>query len=410
VCPQECAGTNDVARMKVMKYAVVVVLLALLGAGVWWWRGRTAQNGGPVYATTIVRRGEINVTVNASGTINPVATVIVGSQVSGRIQDLHADYNSVVTSGQVVAQLEESPFIVRVRQSAATLAKAKANVRLVKATLERQKTLSQQKVTSSAELDDAQAKFDQAVADEMQAQALLDSANIDLQHATIYSPVDGTVLTRSVDVGQTVAASFQAPVLFTIAADLTKMQIEAKVDEADVGQVAVGQTVTFTVEAYRGQIFTGTVQQIRNSPVIVQNVVSYDTIISVNNDELKLRPGMTADTTVMVSNRADVLVVPNAALRMKLPNTVVARNDAGAAQAGTGRVASAMQPSVYVLRNGAPHAAPVQTGVADDNRTEITHGLAEGDAVITGYATASAGTRATVNPFAGPQSGGRGPR
>jgi len=393
-----------------IKYIVVVALLALLGAGAWWWRGRTAQNGGPAYATTPVRRGEINVTVSASGTINPVATVIVGSQVSGRIQDLHADYNSVVTSGQVVAQLEQSPFTVRVRQSAATLAKAKANVRLVKATLERQKTLSQQKVTSSAELDDAQAKFDQAVADEMQAQALLDSANIDMQHATIYSPVDGTVLTRSVDVGQTVAASFQAPVLFTIAADLTKMQIEAKVDEADVGQVAVGQLVTFTVDSYPEQVFTGTVRQIRNSPVIVQNVVSYDTIISVNNDALQLRPGMTASTTVMVSNRADVLVMPNAALRMKLPNTVVARNGEGP-RPGTARAPSAAQPSVYVLRNGAPHAVPVQTGVTDGSSTEIVQGLAEGDALITGYAAASAaGARATVNPFAGPQGGGRGPR
>lgn len=392
-----------------IKYIVVVVLLALLGAGVWWWRGRAAESGGPVYATTPVRRGEINVTVSASGTINPVATVIVGSQVSGRIQDLHVDYNSVVTSGQVVAQLEQSPFIVRVRQSAATLAKTKANVRLAKATLERQKTLAQQNVTSSAELDDAQAKYDQAVADEMQAQALLDSANIDMEHATIYSPVDGTVLTRSIDVGQTVAASFQAPVLFTIAADLTKMQIEAKVDEADVGQVAVGQLVTFMVDSYPDQIFTGTVRQIRNSPVIVQNVVSYDTIISVNNDTLLLRPGMTANTTIMVSNRLDVLVVPNAALRMKLPGAAVAR-DGG--RAGTGSAAGAAQPSVYVIRNGAPHAVPVQTGVTDGSSMEIVHGLAAGDAVVTGYtaAGAGAGARATVNPFAGPHGGGRGPR
>ncbi len=383
-----------------MKYVVIALVLVAAGAGLWWWRGRTVQNGGPVYTTAAVERDEIHVTVSASGTINPVATVSVGSQVSGRIQDLYADFNSVVTCGQVVAQLEESPFVTRVRQSEATLAKA---------TYGRLKTLAEQHVISSAELDDALAKYEQAAAEEMQAQASLDSARIDMEHATIYSPVDGTVLSRLVDVGQTVAASFQAPELFKIAADLTKMQIEAKVDEADVGQVAEGQTVTFTVDAYPGHTFTGAVRQIRNAPVIVQNVVSYDTIIVVNNDDLKLRPGMTATTTILVNNRSDVLVIPNAALRVKLPLALAGRAAESGLRPGARR--GAPQPSVYVLRNGVPHATPVETGVTDGSSTEIISGLNEGDMVVTGYSTAAgaAAARRTVNPFSGPQSG-RGPR
>ena len=385
-----------------MKTFIIVVIVAALGAaGVWWWFNRAGERTTVAYETAVTERGPLTMTVSASGTINPVATVIVGSQVSGRIQDLYADYNSVVTCGQVVAQLEQSPFITRVRQSEATVAKAKANVNLANATYERQRTLAAQHVTSSAELDDARAKHDQARADEMQAQASLDSANIDLQHATIYSPVDGMVLTRSVDVGQTVAASFQAPVLFTIAADLTKMQIEAKVDEADIGQVGVGQTVFFGVDAYPDLTFTGMVRQVRNSPQIVQNVVTYDTIITVDNSAMKLKPGMTATTTIEVSNRTDAIIVPNAALRMKLPPGAVAPEAAGDTRAPL----ASNQQTVYVLRGDRPLTTRVTTGITDGSQTEIVNGLEPGAEVIVGTATRGAGGQQSVNPFAGPRFG-----
>jgi len=385
-----------------MKIFIILVFVVALGAaGAWWWYSRTNNNATVSYETAVVERGSLTMTVSASGTINPEATVTVGSEVSGRIQDLYADFNSVVTCGQVIAKLEESPFITRVRQCEATLAKARANVILAKATFGRQETLEAQHVVSSAELDDARAKYAQAQAEEMQAKASLESAQIDLEHATIYSPVDGMVLTRTVDVGQTVAASFQAPTLFTIASDLTKMQIEAKVDEADIGQVDVGQPVYFSVDAYPDLTFTGVVRQVRNSPQIVQNVVTYDTIITVDNAAMKLKPGMTATTTIEVSNRADVIIVPNAALRMKLPP------GAAVTPAGAVRMPNTInQQTLYVLRDNQPTTTRVTTGITDGSQTEIVAGLEPGAAVVIGIATRAKSGAQNVNPFAGPRFGG----
>ena len=386
-----------------MKKYGIVLIVVIIAAGGWWWRVRAAGNGQVEYETVAASRGGITMVVSASGTINPVATVLVGSQVSGRILSLYADYNSVVTCGQVVAQLEGSPFVTRVRQCEAARARARALNILAKSKYERQQTLAEQKIASSAELDDARAVRDEALAQEMEAQASLDSAQIDLQHATIYSPVDGTVLTRSVDVGQTVAATFQAPTLFTIAADLTKMQIEAMVDEADVGSVAVGQAVLFTVDAYPEQSFSGMVRQVRHSPQVVQSVVSYDTIISVDNSGMKLKPGMTANTTIIVSNRADVLLVPNAALRFTPPASAQAPTPVPRAlgAGAPGPAAGRSQQTLFVLSNGAPVSVRVAAGITDGAATEILSGLAEGAPVIVGIAPAgTSAAQATVNPFA----------
>ncbi|NLF38197.1 efflux RND transporter periplasmic adaptor subunit [bacterium] len=394
-----------------MKWFVLIVVVCAGGAGAWWYMHN--RNGAVVaYELAEVTRGPITVTISASGTINPVATVLVGSQVSGRIQDLYADYNSVVTAGQVVARLEQSPFRTRVRQSEASVAKAKAAVAFAKATLARQQMLAGKNFASQADLDDAQAKYQQAVAEEMQAQAQLESAQIDYEHTTIYSPVDGIVQSRSVDVGQTVAASLQAPTLFTIAADLSKMQIEAKVDEADVGQVEVGQPVSFTVDAFPERTFTGTVFQVRNSPVMDQNVVTYDTIVRVDNEELRLRPGMTANVTVLVAGRDNALRVPNAALRFR-PASAQPRAQGAAAgrpAARTGAEAGRKPgPTVYTLRNGAPEPVEVTTGLADVSYTEIVSGLEESEAVIIAQTSGkSADARAqTVNPFVPSRPGRR---
>ncbi|MCX7826155.1 MAG: efflux RND transporter periplasmic adaptor subunit [Verrucomicrobiae bacterium] len=406
------------------KLVFSLLLLTAAGGGGWWWYSRAATEKAVNYETAPVTRGNIVVTVNATGTLNPITTVLVGSQVSGRIEKLFADYNSQVKAGQVVAQLEQSTFTSKVRQNEAGLARAKANVALAKANLERQRQLMASRLISQAELDDAQAKYDQAVADQMQAQATLDAARVDLEHTTIFSPVDGIVLARSVDVGQTVAATLQSPTLFTIAADLTKMQINASVDEADIGQVQVGQTVNFTVDAYPDLAFQGKVTQVRNSPIIVQNVVTYDTIISVDNSELKLKPGMTANVMIEVASRENALRVPNAALRFKLPEAGGAGGAekrtpgsfAGAKGGGGGgegwkkggpRKRTGQQ--VYILVNDKPKAVAVKTGLTDGAYTEILDGLQENDKVIVAVVTPrNSGTQTTVNPFSGPRLPGPG--
>jgi len=411
------------------KLVFFLLLVAAAGGGGWWWYGRASTDKAVTYETAPVTRGNIVVTVNATGTLNPITTVLVGSQVSGRIEKLFADFNSQVKAGQIVAQIEQSPFTTKVRQNEAGLARAKANVALAKANLERQKQLFASKLISQAEIDDAQAKYDQASADQMQAQATLDTAKVDLEHTVICSPVDGIVLARNVDVGQTVAATLQSPTLFSIAADLTKMQINASVDEADIGQVQVAQTVNFTVDAYPDHAFQGKVTQVRNSPIIVQNVVTYDTIISVDNAELKLKPGMTANVMIQVASHEDVLRIPNSALRFKLAEAGGAASTAekrtsgsfgsGKGGVGVGRgggegwkkggARKRAGQQVYIMADGKPKALPVKTGLTDGTFTEILDGLQENDKVIIAAITPRNGSsQATVNPFSGPRFPGGG--
>ena len=269
------------------------------------------------YQTATVTRGPITQAVTATGTLNPVVNVQVGSQVSGNISKLFVDFNSQVKAGQVVAQIDPALFQATVTQAEGDVANAQAALELARVNAKRTEDLFARKTSSQADVDQAVANLHQAEASVKIKQGALDKAKADLEHCTITSPIDGVVISRSVDVGQTVAASLQAPVIFQIANDLTKMQIDSNVAEADVGVVQVGQEVDFTVDAFPTQTFHGKVVQVRNAPITVQNVVTYDTVIGVSNPDLKLKPGMTANVSIIIARKDNVLQIKNAALRYR---------------------------------------------------------------------------------------------
>jgi HlyD family secretion protein len=300
------------------KWLIIFLIFgAGIAGGVWYFGA--AGDDAPQYQTTLVTRGDIVQAVTASGTLNPVTNITVGSQISGIISVLYADWNSPVKAGQVVAQLDPATYEASVRSAEGDLASAKANQELQKAEAERSAELFTNKLISSSDYDTAIANLHQADAQVQIKEAALTNAAVSLQRCTIYSPVDGVVISRDVDVGQTVAASLSAPTLFIIANDLTKMQIDANVSEADIGTVAEGQDVEFTVDAFPDGKFTGKLVQIRNSPTTVQNVVTYDAVIGVSNPDLKLRPGMTANASIITAQRGGVLKIPNAAFRFRPP-------------------------------------------------------------------------------------------
>src|SRR5213079_1168856 len=279
---------------------------------------RQCRKGGAAnYQTATVTRGPITQAVTATGTLNPIVNVQVGSQVSGNIAKLFADFNSQVKAGQVVAQIDPALFQATVTQAEGDLANAQATLELARVNGKRTQELFAKKTSSQADVDQAMATLHQSEANVKIKQGALDKARADLEHCTITSPIDGVVISRSVDVGQTVAASLQAPIIFAIANDLTKMQIDANVAEADVGVVKIDQNVDFTVDAFPIQTFHGKVVQVRNAPSTVQNVVTYDTVIGVSNPELKLKPGMTANVSIVIAHKDDVLKIANAALRYR---------------------------------------------------------------------------------------------
>src|SRR6266699_1162112 len=336
---------------------IIVGLLLLIALVV-----RQCRNGGAAnYQTATVTRGPITQAVTATGTLNPVVNVQVGSQVSGNVAKLFADFNSQVKAGQVVAQIDPALFQATVTQAEGDLASAQAALELAKVNATRTQELFAKKNSSQADLDQAMANLHQAEANVKIKQGALDKAKADLDHCTITSPVDGEVISRSVDVGQTVAASLQAPVIFTIANDLTKMQIDANVAEADVGVLEVGQDVDFTVDAFPMQTFQGKVVQVRNAPITVQNVVTYDTVIGVSNPDLKLKPGMTANVSIIVAHKDNVLQIKNAALRYRPAEAAPAERSSsktasggptsrtpGGAQRGAGRERRPSERTVYV--------------------------------------------------------------
>ncbi|MFZ2396818.1 MAG: efflux RND transporter periplasmic adaptor subunit, partial [Smithella sp.] len=350
------------------------------------------ENGNNMaYKTEKVSRGGINALVTATGTVNAVTTVSVGTQVSGTINKLFVDYNSPVKKGQLLAQIDPSTFQSQVDQAMANLWTAKANVeKAAVATVDAQRTFQRnqelfaQNFIAQSDLDTAETSFKSAQAQQkvnqaqvQQAQAALKIAETNLQYTRIISPVDGTVISRSIDVGQTVAASFQTPTLFSIAQDLTKMQIDTNVDEADIGKVKSGQDVSFTVDAYPDTIFTGKVAVVRNAPITVSNVVTYDVVINVNNAQLKLKPGMTANVSITIEMHPDVLRIPNAALRFK-PAEVKRKSERTQdkqAMKGT---------KVWILENDKPKPVKVTIGLSDGNYTEISAGeLKAGQEIIT---------------------------
>lgn len=409
------------------KIFVLGLLLAVLSAG-----GVLVIlfNGGspsPHYRTTKVERGELSVVVSATGTVNAVTVVQVGSQVSGTIARLFADFNSVIRKGQVVAIIDTTFLWASVRDAEANLERAEAQVNKAKRDLERSTPLLERNLLSQADYDAALTAYEQAVAQLKSAEAQFDRAQINLKYATIRSPIEGVVLSRNVDVGQTVAASFSAPTLFTIANDLTKMQVEANIDEADIGRVRAGQSARFTVDAYPEEQFSGRVSQVRLQPQTVENVINYTVIVEVPNPDLDLMPGMTATLFILADERKDVLKVSNMALRFRPPaddpHFSIERPDSLRRQSGGwerqgGEIRQRVElrerremlidrpkptgGQVWILRESRPALVFVRTGISDGTYTEVVHGgLEEGDEVIIGLAQASSTTSSTAptNPF-----------
>jgi HlyD family secretion protein len=371
------------------------------------------NNGAATYQTATVTRGSITQAVTATGTLNPVVNVQVGSQVSGNISKLFVDFNSPVKAGQVVAQIDPALFQATVTQAEGDLANAQAALELARVNAKRTEDLFARKTSSQADLDQAVANLHQAEANVKIKQGALDKAKADLEHCTITSPIDGVVISRTVDVGQTVAASLQAPVIFQIANDLTKMQIDSNVAEADVGVVQVGQDVDFTVDAFPTQTFHGKVVQVRNAPITVQNVVTYDTVIGVSNPDLKLKPGMTANVSIIVARKDNVLQIKNAALRYR-PAEAGSASSQSTASPGGSRPPGAMgqgagrreqktsERTVYVLSGSRPTAVQIKTGISDGVVTEVVEGLKEGDRVVTAEMAAKSQPASTpANPFSG---------
>ena len=392
---------------------IVAVLVLAAGAGGYYY----FHHGSSValnFTTVTAARGELTATVTATGTLNPVVNVTVGSQVSGRISKLYVDYNSPVTKGEVLAEIDPSTYDAAVEQADADLANAKANLELQQAQFDRSAELFTNKLISGSDYDTALATLDEAKAMVKIKQASLNNAQVNLTYCKIVSPVDGVVIQRAVELGQTVASSFSTPTIFQIANDLTKMQIDSNVAEADVGGVVEGQSVEFAVDAYPYRTFHGVVTQVRNSPITVNNVVTYDTVISVTNSDYKLKPGMTANVSVIVAQRADALKVPSAALRFRPPDTAVVLTNAIGGVVTTNDVSVVKSTrkgnrgvrTVYVLTGDetAPVLKPMQikTGITDGIFTEVTAGLNEGDKVVSGVAQTDAqnGT-STSSPFGG---------
>jgi HlyD family secretion protein len=410
------------------------------------------------YATNAVDRGRIEATITASGTVSALVTVQVGSQVSGRIESLEVDFNSVVKKDQVVAKIDPRSFETDLKKAQANayaasgnLAKAKAQAANADKQLARMKEMAAQGLSSQADLEAAetaavaaQAEIQSVKGSVEQARAAVEQARINLAYTVIHSPIDGVVISRDVDVGQTVAASLSAPTLFTIAEDLRKMQVDTYVAESDVGKLKPGMEATFTVDAYPGKKFVGKLREIRNAPQTVQNVVTYDAVIDVPNPDLELKPGMTANVSFSVASRDNALRLVNAALRFRPPAGVLASASAGSAAAGSARsgsfartggsgtpggspVPSASGASaspgrarnagggpppdrktVYVLRDGTPQAVRIRVGITDGSNTEILEGdLREGDLVITSATGADTGTAGGNKSGSSPVGGAR---
>lgn len=428
--------------------ALIAGTLLLIGGATWAVRRGTASRP-PTFKTWRLDRGPVEQGVTATGSVNAVVTVQVGSQVSGVIARLGADFNSQVKEGDVIAQIDPTRFRANLAQADAALkaaqateARARVNARQAKLDLDRAEALTARQVIGSAELDAARTGRDRAdaelaaaVAEVARARAAVGMARVDLDRTTIRAPISGVVLQRAVDVGQTVAASLQAPVLFTIAQDLSRMEVRAAIDEADVGKIREGQEATFTVDAYPGELFRATIHQIRAQPNVLQNVVTYDAILRFDNPGGKLRPGMTATVRVVSQRRENVLRVPNAALRFKPPAELVAAGDSQAAGVArldrerhvTAQAPSAARPQDAAERPNPPRgegrgpggrgrtrvyrpvgeklsAVTFRPGINDDEFTEVAEGpLSAGDEVVVDVIGGLARSPATGGGRRGPR-------
>jgi len=418
-----------------MKKTALYVAGAAILAGVVWIVGFRGREASPKYRTAVVDRGNVSQTVTATGTLSAVTTVKVGSVVSGIVAALHADFNTKVKKGDALAELDPTPFVAKVDQSKAALQKSEVDQRNAEIGLRRQKALWDQQLAAKADLDQAQANYDSSVASVAQSKAALDQAETDLKNSKIVAPIDGVVVDREYDVGQSVAASFQAPMIFQIAQDLTKMQVSADVSESDIGMCKVGQPVRFTVDAYPDRVFRGTISQIRLFATVNQNVVTYPVIIGVPNEDLALMPTMTANVSIQVATVPDAVRVPNAALRWR-PETDAgsapapaaaevrpamgggSKGPAGAA-AQFGRTAGgakARKPGQTVYRvaaggAGQPQPVEIRSGITDGRFTQVVSGeLKPGDTIVVGLVTSKADASTLPGGSRGPGGPGGGGR
>lgn len=455
---------SNVKSFRWAKWLSILILLVAATVGGWWYI-KSHNEAATEYQTATVTRGDLTQVVTATGQLGPVLNVQVGSQISGIVKKLFIDYNSTVKSNDVIAEIDPSTYEINVLRAKAQLANSKANLALAEVQARRADDLFKANLISGSDHDTANAQLQQAQAQVQSDEANLKNADVQLSYCTIYAPVDGVVISRNVDPGQTVAASFSTPTVAVIANDLTKMQIDALVSEADIGGVAVDQNVNFTVDAYPYRTFHGKVSQIRYGAITNQNVINYDCIIGVNNSDLKLLPGMTANVSIIVAARDSVLKIPNAALRFRPPDIGTSRTNnafqttgagsrqmaeaggpgsgprqgSGGGAPGGGRPGSfgqgggrnfdrgggggpggaPRQPrterqllrTVYVLAStgdskekDSPKLTPVQikVGISDGAATEILDGIAEGTQVVTAVISSADSTRAPQgNPFGG---------
>src|SRR3990172_9273137 len=415
------AGTSASMKRRLLRPWLLVLVVVADAAAVFAWRS-SAPRPTTTFETARGDRGRIA----AKGTLSALVTVQVGSQVSGRVSALYADFNARVRKGQLIARIDPQLFQAAVEQARANyfaargnLAKAKAQEVEARRQHRRSEALAREKLIAQADLDTAEANAEVAKAQVdasqgavEQSRAALHQAEVNLAYTSIVSPTGGIVISRNVDVGQTVAASLQAPTLFVIAEDLAKMQVDTSVAEADVGRLRDGMPATFTVDAYPSEIFSGVVRQIRNSPQTVQNVVTYDAVVDVANPDLKLRPGMTANVTFVYAERDDVVRVPNAALRFRPPPGAVAAappsdrsegsrgSAAGSAPAENGRNATGPDHrTIWVLKGEQPSPVRVRTGISDGSLTEVVQGeLRPGDTVVTDAAGSSGTSKGSGGP------------
>lgn len=404
-------------RRRLKRWLTVIFLVAAVAAVVAGLRGRSNKSATTQFETQQARRGSLVVLVTATGTLQPTNEVVVGSEISGIVKSVEADYNDKVKVGQTLARLDTSKLEAQETQLKAALEVAKSRVLQTKATLsettsklgqlEQVRKLSGGKVPSQAEFDSGQAAFERAKADDAsaaasvsQAQAALQATQTDIGKAVIHSPIDGVVLTRNIEPGQTVAAAFQAPVLFTLAEDLKKMELHVDVDEADIGEVREGQQATFDVDAYPDRSFTATITQIRYGSKTVEGVVTYETLLKVDNSDLSLRPGMTATADITVKKVQDAVLAPSAALRFTPPapaqkqpsrgllGAMLPRPPMSASKPPEDRIGNGKQQKVWILKDGLPVAVPVTIGATDGTMAEVVSGnIAPGTVLVVDVAT-----------------------
>ncbi len=370
------------------------------------------------FETAKVGKGSIANTITATGTLEAIKTVSVGTQVSGVIEKITVDFNSQVKKGQLLAQLDETPLLAQLDQSKATVDQAESQVKYMKATFDRYKALIQKKLIAQTDYDLAEYNYNNSLASLKNAKSVYDKNKINLAYARIYSPIDGVILNRAVDEGQTVAASFSTPTLFTIANDLTQMRVEAKIDEADIGQIRMNQRVKFTVDAYPELKFDGSVSEIRMQPVVTNNVVTYTVIINAPNPDIKLMPGMTASTTIFVNEKTDIPVVPGKALRFNPDQTIYSSylktlpGDVAQKMPKTAPVVDAKDTkSTYVwIKNGQEILQrEVKIGSNDGISYELLSGLSQGEEIVlsmTAEKTTAETKKAAKSPFMPQRPGG----